>query len=72
MGVVGGVGGGSCWNFIINRQRFAHDFILALSPTPTPSSPLSLVHNQASLTSMNSSCSSAKSVASDSSWSCLA
>lgn len=23
--------GGTCWNFIINRQRFAHDFILSVS-----------------------------------------
>lgn len=55
--------GGTCWNFIINRQRFAHDFILTVSVS------VSVSHIQASLTSMNSSCSSAKSVASDSSWS---
>lgn len=61
--------GGTCWNFIINRQRFAHDFILHLSLSLSRCLSVYLTHNQASLTSMNSSCSSAKSVASDSSWS---
>lgn len=31
--------GGTCWNFIINRQRFAHDFILSVSVSVSVSQP---------------------------------